>query len=223
MRYAAVVLALTLFPTAAKAQACIGMPFGEDRTLAAFSAAFTDGARDYGGGIVSNRPGPWSIGVSISVQRFDLSEARGTAIGAVGAYRTMQRAVRDQRRRSDMQVSGCLTVGAGAQRVRFDGPVFGEEAPAGSTTTFRAGYGIGALSRVGDDTDLALYAWPQLFALWAKAEVFGDTERESRAEFGGVVGAALRTGEIVVIGADAGFVTGAESATITVKFGLLVF
>ena len=223
MRPALLILSAFALPAPALAQACIGTPSPEGQTLAAGVFGFGEGFRDYGLAIVGNRQSPWSLGASISAQRFPeapvIDDVRGTALEVMAAFETYRTAI-TQTRGPDTPVSGCITGTFGVRRVKGRASALHDLGTTARATSVELGYGLGVLVADTPENRVAVYAWPRLVVTWAEAEAGGESDTESRAEPALALGAAFHLGALL-IGGEVGIAR--EEWAFGLRIGLTLF
>src|SRR5690606_9037002 len=70
----------------ARAQACIGIPAGPGRFALGGSVGFTDGATNYGAGLLANLEGPLSVGANYTLTKIDDVDENFNSFDGILAY-----------------------------------------------------------------------------------------------------------------------------------------
>lgn len=187
-------------PTAALAQACIGVPAANGQFAVSGAAGFTEGASIYGGDLTANVAGPVSVGVGYAMTDIDGAEENINEFSGTAAYEV-----------SVAGFSACPATGASYSKISSEDE-FGSASL--SMVTVPVGLGFGKTFRAGGSLAVTPFAMPQL--LYMRASFDTDSEAdgmsESTNEFAGVAG--LRVGvERFYVSGDVShmFVEGAES------------
>lgn len=172
-------------PTAALAQACVGVPAANGQFAVSGGAGFTEGASIYGGGLTANVAGPVSVGVGYAMTDFDLIEENLNEFSGSAAYEV-----------SMAGVSACATTGASYGSFSSDDEVEGDSP---SLVTIPLGLGLGKTFRAGGNLAVTPFAVPQYLHMRASSGLEG-AETETANEFRGVVGLSVGVERFYVAG-----------------------
>jgi hypothetical protein len=164
----------------ARAQACIGIPAGPGRFALGGSVGFTDGATNYGAGLLANLEGPLSVGANYTLTKIDDVDENFNSFDGILAYELPLQGI-----------SACPAAGLGYGRIGSDVPELGIRATL-TNVVVPVGLGLGYTFSGSGPLSLTLHAIPQFLYIRTTGEVSdGDLsiqETETASEFGTSLG-----------------------------------
>ena len=164
----------------AHAQACLGIPAGPGRYALGGSVGFTDGATNYGAGLLANLEGPLSVGATYTLTKIDDVEENFNSFDGILAFELPLQGI-----------SACPATGLGYGRIGSDADQLGISVTL-TNLVVPVGLGLGHTFSGSGSLSLTVHAMPQFLYIRTTGKASNGSlsieETETANEFGTTLG-----------------------------------